>query len=114
MFGNKEPQIPVEHRWQLVSKSYAPPRNDVSSIVNLNLPPETLEKLLCGVTTYYWECQNTGKVRKEELLGSDVDQLEDLAERVEVSGNLEHFQVNNKWYAIGKMPNPNAPQIPVK
>ena len=105
--------IPVEHDWKLLSRTYAQPRRDATVLAQLNLPPEILEKTLCGVTTYLWECQNTKELRREQLLGNDNDELSDLVERVE-KGGMQYIRMNGNVYAIAKWVEPDKTNVPVK
>lgn len=80
-------ELPVEremHEWRLVSKSYAPPRKDITGLESL--PQSTIERALFGVTVYLWECKLTGDIRKEAIVGSDTPQMEELFQKARQFG----------------------------
>lgn len=72
------PVLKEKHQWQLVSKSYAMPIRSFDGINLEKLPQDMAEKMILGVTTYMWECLITGDVRKQEILGSDTQTIEEL------------------------------------
>lgn len=85
----KKRRMPVsreKHQWQLVSRSYASPIRSFGEIDLSKMTQNLAEKLLLGVTTYLWECLLTGDVRKEEILGSDTQVLEELLIKVKQYG----------------------------
>jgi hypothetical protein len=109
-------QLPVEHDWALISRSYSAPRKDAAALAALNLPTDVLQKALTGVTTYLWQCKNTGELRKEELLGTDKDELEELVEKVD-RGGMQYIRLNGNVYAIAKWAPPqdgSEPRVPLK
>lgn len=103
LMGKKQSlsDLPVEHQWKLVSRSFSPPRKDIEAISKLNLPAAVLEKAVCGVTTYLWQCETTGILRKEEMLGNDQDELAELVDKIEKSG-MQYIRMNGSTYAITK------------
>ena len=94
-------ELPVQHDWEMISRSYSAPRKDITALTSLNLTDDTKLKALTGVTTYLWQCKNTGELRKEEMLGCDKDELEELAEKVE-KGGMQYIRMNGNIYAIAK------------
>ncbi len=110
------PDLPVEHDWEMISSTYSPPRRDITSIASLNLKEDVLQKALTGVTTYLWQCQRTGELRSEELLGSDKDELSELADKVERTGGIVYVRINGETYAIAKWvpPQEASETIPIK
>jgi hypothetical protein len=100
--------------WVLVSRSYAAPRRDLNSIASL--PESVIQKALLGVTTYLWEDKNSGKLRKEEILGNDRDELADLCEKVDITGNMQIIRIDGKTYGIAKWAPPREidNSLPVK
>ncbi len=99
---NQSPfQFPIEHHWEMIARSYAPIRKDIEKVMQLGLPPEILQKALCGVTTYLWEDSSTGETRKEEILGNDKDELSELLERVDTDG-MQYIRSHNNVYAVAK------------
>lgn len=109
-------QLPVEHDWELISRTYSAPRRDAQSLASLNLDTEVLQKALAGVTTYLWQCKNTGEIRTEELLGTDKDELEELVDKVD-RGGMQYVRMNGNVYAIAKWVPPqdgSQPRVPLK
>ena len=76
----------VKHKWQLVSRSYASPVKSFVGIDIGKLPKGLAEKAMLGVTTYLWECLLTGDVRTEEIIGTDVQVLDELTNKVKQYG----------------------------
>ena len=103
-------ELPIKRDWRIVTRSYAPPRQDLSS---LTLSEELSQKAAFGVTTYLWEDVQTGELRKEELLGNDFDELADLVEKVEKQG-MQYIKMNGNTYAIAKWAPPSGDSIPLK
>jgi hypothetical protein len=60
-----------------------------------------LEKALFGTTSYMWECNVCGDIRKQEMLGSDENQLNELLDKVEKFG-MQYVKENGNVYAIAK------------
>lgn len=86
--GSK-PRLPVsktKHKWQLVSRSYAAPVRSYEGIHLEKLPKDMAEKMMLGVTTYLWECLLTNEIRKEEILGTDTQVLDELFLKVKQYG----------------------------
>ena len=79
------PKSKVKHQWQLTSRSYAPPVRNYSGDLT-KLPQPLVEKLLLGVTTYLWECLITGETKKEEIIGSDTQVLDELLIKAKTYG----------------------------
>lgn len=102
--------LPIQRDWELVTRSYAPPRRELAG---LNLSDTLAQKAVCGVTTYLWQDRNTGDLRKEELLGSDADELGELVDKVERLG-MQYIKLNGNVYAIAKVPSETANAVPLK
>jgi hypothetical protein len=79
------PKSQVKHKWQLTSRSYAPPVRNYNGDLT-KLPQPLVEKLLLGVTTYLWECLITGDMKKEEIIGSDTQVLDELLIKAKAYG----------------------------
>lgn len=79
------PKSKEKHQWQLTSRSYAPPVRNYSGDLT-KLPQPLVEKLLLGVTTYLWECLITGETKKEEIIGSDTQVLDELLIKAKTYG----------------------------
>ncbi len=106
--AEKVERLPCTHEWNLISKTYAAPRKDLATVST----PPTLEKALFGLTTYLWECRICSQLRKEEMLGSDQDQLTEIYEKIEREG-MQYLKDGNNVYAIAKwVPSPDA--VPVR
>jgi len=87
-----------EKTWELVAKTYAPPIRGFNKEIS---DADTLQKVLFGVTTCVWQCQETGEIRREEILGSDENQLRDILDKVDRAGGaLQYIKENGKVYAI--------------
>lgn len=113
-FGPEEivPNAPKnceQHQWELLLRTYSPPRvvSDPEK-----LPQETLEKALFGFTTLFWECMVGKETKKEEILGSEQSQLDELTAKAEQFGP-QYFQRGQTTYILAKVP-PTTGSIPVK
>ncbi len=97
-----EPQFSEleNHQWQLIARSYAPPAQYI---------PETLqdaklvEKAMFGVTTILLQDINTGAIRKEEILGSDENQLFVILDKADRYG-MQYIPFNGKRFAVALVP----------
>lgn len=89
---------PVLHEWELVAKTYAAPikGSDLNGLDEFIAP-----KALFGVTTYVWQCKKTGDMRKEEVLGTDENQLYDILEKVDKFG-MQYVKENGNVYGIAQ------------
>lgn len=105
------PVLPIEHDWELISRTYSPPRRDAQVLATLNLNTDVLQQALTGVTTYLWQCKNTGEIKTQVLLGSDKDELQDLVDKVE-RGGMQYIRMNDNVYAITKWVPPQQQQQP--
>lgn len=107
LFGRKEEvnfsNIPCTHEWGLVARTYGPPRpilpNDLS-----NIPPEIIQKAMFGVTTYFFECAHCKERKMEEMLGSDISELDTLIQKAESTGEMQYVNHNGMTYAMAKVP----------
>ena len=54
-----------KHNWVKVKETYAPPYIPTWQAASQDL----FERAACGITTIIWECQECGKIYKEEMLG---------------------------------------------
>lgn len=103
LFKNSNDFLPKEEiirNWQLISKSYAPPRRSNSGLEGL--PKDVQERALFGVTVYLWQDKNTGELRKEELLGSDEPMLDELFLKVKQYGPQYIKDDNGEIYELRK------------
>lgn len=99
--------LPTQHDWVLQAKNFSPPRKDIEALSKLNLPAAVLEKAVCGVTTYMWQCAITGELRKQEILGSDSDELAELVDKVD-KGGMQYIRMNGNTYAIAQWAPPKV------
>lgn len=108
----KSNQLPdCTHDWELAARTYAPPiRKELPAISDAKV----LEKALFGITTYLSECKVCGSTRKEEVLGSDENQLATLIDNVERSGMQYVKWENGNVYAIAKWVPEVETRVPVR
>ena len=93
------------HDWELISKTYAPPRKDLT-----NVPSEYAEKAMFGVTTLLWQCKIKGETKKEEVLGTDENQLEEMLANATALGP-QYLERPEGMYVIARWQTPQgAPQ----
>ena len=90
--------IQCTHDWKLIAKSYAPPRKDIT---NTSLASDVMQKALFGVTTLLQECVACHALRKEEMLGTDENQLQDILDKVKEFG-MQYVRDGDKTYAIAQ------------
>lgn len=62
-----------------------------------------MPKALFGVTTILLQDTNSGEIRKEEILGSDENQLYGLLDKTSAQG-IQYVNYNGKRYAIAEVP----------
>ena len=97
-FNNEDVQQP--RNWRLIAKSYAAPVQHI---------PETLqdiklvEKAMFGITTILLQDELTGDIRKEEIVGSDENQLFNILERARQFG-MQYINYNGERFAIATVP----------
>ncbi len=97
-------KIPEQHDWQLVSRSYAPPVKQVSEqLTDVKL----LERAMFGVTTLLFIDSITGELKKEEILGSDENQLFDMLDKSQKYG-IQYIVHNSNKFAIALVPSEEA------
>jgi len=87
------------HEWQLQSKTYgAPQRNIPSNITDR----EILEKLLFGVTNFLFYCVICKIFKKEVLLGSEGNRLDDILDLIDAHGTPQYIQRNSITYICSR------------
>lgn len=96
----KKKQIEHNCDWELISKTYAAP---IGSIPTTDMPDQVLEKALMGVTTMFFKCQICQTFLKEEVLGSDENQVENLLDKVDAMGP-QYLYKGTETYMIGLVP----------
>lgn len=87
--------------WTLVGTTVVDPQNVTGTLCD-KLSPATLEKTLFGYTTYIWQNDETGDIRKDEYLGLDETPLRTLLSKVDQWGKYEVL-LDGKKYAIVKL-----------
>lgn len=60
-----------KHIWKKIKETYAPPIIGKTRIKCSS--SKTFERAISGVTTIIWECSICGELRKEEMLGKDIE-----------------------------------------
>ena|SRR3990167_715932 len=79
------------HNWEVIAKTYAPPRGEHD-----------------GMTNILWKC-SCGEFRKEEMKGSDENTLEELATKAEKYGP-QYIEYEGGIYIISKYTPPINPE----
>lgn len=103
-----ETMLRVRHEWNLVGRSYAPPTRNIPQQLT---DAVQLERAMFGVTTLLFIDQISGELRKEELIGSDENQLETMLDKADNYG-IQYIPYNNKRFAIAMVPSDET--LPVK
>lgn len=102
-----EPEAPShEHEWISKAMTYAAPRKDA---IQINVADTALlEKFVLGVTTILWECATCHETKKDEMLGSDRIQLDELLDKVNLHGP-QYIQTDNGTFVLQRHTLPNQP-----
>ena len=98
-----EPQH--EHTWTLVAQTFAPPVSISSNLTDSYF----LEKAAFGVTTLLWDCDKCSLTKKEEMLGSENETMEELIKKVKMTGPQfverdGETYVFNRWVPASSVP----------
>ena len=110
----QKPMPTVKHKWQLVTKTFAPPAQ-MAGLSLSQIPTDTLEKMILGVTTYLWECLLTGEVKTEEVLGSDTPMLDELLVKAKQFGRQVVRDDNGATFIIEQYQEPvDASTLPMR
>ena len=64
-----------------------------------------MEKVILGVTTLLFKCTACAEFKKEELLGSDVDTLEELMVKADEYGPQYIQQADKTFVVMRYVPN---------
>lgn len=96
-----------KHQWQLISRTYAPPVRNFEGLELDKLPISVVQKLALGVTTYLWECALTEDIRKEEVLGSDLDLLQEVLQKANLYGRQFIKDESGNQYIVDRYIDPN-------
>lgn len=105
----KEIAVDHTHQWEVVMKTYAPPRKNLEGS-----DEKTLQKALFGVTVLVWRCVVCSESRQEEVLGSDENQLDELLEKVEAYGP-QYLQKEGITFVVAKyQPAPLPTTLPLR
>ena len=109
------PPKPIHtHEWDLISKTYAPPVKNITLNQN-GVEKDIMEKTLFGVTVILWQCLVCKDLRKEEMLGSDENTLDELIVKSEEYGP-QFIEREGKIYVVAKYQVPVAApaSIPIR
>lgn len=100
-----------EHQWDLILKTYAPPKPE---FVSENLDSATTEKLLFGVTVLLWKCVLCSETKKEEVIGTDENQLNEILGKV-LNYGPQYVQEDGVTFVIAKwQPTTSAAGLPIR
>ncbi len=102
--------LEVQRDWEVFTRSYAAPRRDFAAVASL--PEPLVEKAMLGVTTYLWQDKNTGEFLKQEILGNDRDELAEICEKVDITGQMQLIRLDGKSYGIARVP--EQTNVPLK
>lgn len=102
-----------QHQYELLLKTFAPPRKDWEGKIETT-GDKMVEKLLFGVTTLLWKCVLCAETKKEEILGSDEVQLDEIFDKVDKYGPQYIQKEGGKTYVIGKFQQTNTGTVPVR
>ena len=100
VISNEDEFAGARHEWTLVGRSYAAPVRNIPQQLT-DIP--TLERAMFGVTTLVFLDSLTGTIRKEQLIGSDENQLPSYLEKAENYG-IQYIPYNGKKFAIALVP----------
>lgn len=87
--------------WSLIGTTSTDPQQVPESMVD-KLPQPILEKMIFGFTTYVWQNEETGAIKREEFIGLDETPLSSLLAKVDRWGKYE-ILLDGKKYVIVKM-----------
>ena len=97
-FDNEDIKQP--RSWQIIARTYASPVGQIPE----NLQDIALvEKLMFGITTLLLQDELTGDIRKEEIIGSDENQLYTMLEKSKQFG-MQYIDYNGDRFAIAPVP----------
>ena len=94
-----------KHEWDLFSKTYGQAKGNFDART-AEMPQDLMEKILFGVTTLLWKCVLCSETKKEEVLGTDESQVEDLLTKA-INFGPQYLQrdgitfVISKWQSVG-------------
>jgi len=99
------------HQWILTARTYAPPSMGSTE----GMSDEAKQQAAMGVTTILWQCSGCGETKKEVMLGSDEDTMEELMQKSELLGP-QYIQRDGKTYVFMRWVPPSEQQgyLPVK
>ncbi len=101
-----------DHQYDLVLKTYAPPKPEY---LKEGLSESIVEKLLFGITMLLWRCVICNNSKKEEIIGTDENQLEETLNKVLKFGP-QYIQKEGTTFVIGKWqpPTPSTNNLPLR
>ncbi len=88
-----------KHEWELLSKTYAPPRQDLTYNTS---DKEIIDRALFGVTVFLWECLICKVLRKEQVLGSDTTQLDEMVDKADKYGPQYIQRIDGTTFILAK------------
>ena len=101
-----------KHDWDLFSKTYGKALEDID-VGQAGLPQALVEKMLFGVTTLLWKCVLCSETKKEEVLGTDESQLDDLFVKATNFGP-QYIQKDGLTFVISKWQPATGQNIPLR
>lgn len=106
-----ERRVTHNHQWSLIARTYAPPSMGVID----GLSDEAKQQAVMGATTILWQCTTCGETKKEIMLGSDEDTMEELMQKAELLGP-QYIQRDDKTYVFMRWVPPSQQQgfTPIK
>lgn len=105
---------PHHHTWVLITRTISEPKNIPTTFAS-SIPQEFWDKLVFGMTTYLWECQGCGTIRREECRGLETASLDEILDRVDSYGNQQIVRENKVYVVLPYKQNPVAqPVMPSK
>lgn len=110
-----------KHQWVLITRTISEPKNINAGGLVAQLPQEFADKLVFGLTTYVWECEECGELRKQECLGTEETSLDEILNRVDMYGSQQVTKDNKNYVVVpqakvatqlGQVP--IQPRIPIR
>lgn len=107
-----------KHEWELLSKTQAPATKNISAEALKNFSQadnDLLDRALFGVTVFLWECLVCKELRKEQVLGSDMTQLDEMVDKADKYGPQYIQRVDGTTFVLAKyQPQQNQSVLPMR
>ncbi len=105
--------LPVQadhlHQWDIIMKTYAPPVTPRETMTD-----KLFERSLFGLTTLLFKCVICSETKKEEVLGSDENHLDELLKKVALYGP-QYLQQEGVTFVVAKwVPPTQQTNIPLR